>query len=181
MRLFKISLLAIFAAICVAGGADAEERIVVALGAGFTYGTTDAHLVPVGVDPGQAYPAQLQALIQAKGVEARVINAARTGETTRDVLQRIDVVVPRGASLVILEGDMNDRFAGLERQTKDNIDAILTRLGGRNIPVIIIPPPLWRSIMADPSLMRGSYPNTAGQAKVADWLLPHVLDALAPK
>ncbi len=47
-----------------------------------------------GVADGRAYPEQLQALLRAKGVDARVINAGRAFDTTAGMLGRIDAAVP---------------------------------------------------------------------------------------
>ena len=87
----------------------------------FMYGTVAANAVPVRivaigasnthgwyVGNHGAYPAQLQALLRAKGVDAQVTNAGVPFETT-GILRRIDKDVPDGTDIVILEPGGNDR------------------------------------------------------------------------
>jgi hypothetical protein len=69
----------LFAALLVtAGSADAAQINIVALGASNTYGK--------GVARGQDFPAQLQAMLRAKGLDARVANAGINGDTTGGML-----------------------------------------------------------------------------------------------
>jgi acyl-CoA thioesterase-1 len=65
----------------------AQAATVVALGASNTYGK--------GVSRGQAYPAQLEALLRARGLNARVINAGINGDTTGGMLARLNSAVPK--------------------------------------------------------------------------------------
>jgi hypothetical protein len=55
-----------------------------------------------------AYPAQLEALLRAKGIDAQVTNAKVSFETTGMMLRRIDRDVPDGTDIVILEPGGND-------------------------------------------------------------------------
>jgi hypothetical protein len=50
-----------------------------------------------------AYPAQLQALLQARGIDAQVTNAGVPFDTTRMMLRRIDTDVPNGTDIVIVQ------------------------------------------------------------------------------
>jgi hypothetical protein len=63
----------------------AQAATVVALGASNTFGK--------GVARGQAYPAQLEALLRAKGLNTHVVNAGINGDTTGGMLARLDRVV----------------------------------------------------------------------------------------
>jgi acyl-CoA thioesterase-1 len=56
-----------------------------------------------------AYPAQLQTLLRAKGIEAQVINAGVPFDTTAMMLRRIDKDVPNGTDIAILQPGGNDR------------------------------------------------------------------------
>ncbi len=69
------------AALCLAL-ASAESATVVALGASNTYGK--------GVARSEAYPAQLEKILRAKGISVRVINAGVNGEKTASMLSRLD-------------------------------------------------------------------------------------------
>ncbi len=59
-----------------------------------------------------AYPAKLQALLKAKGIDAQVINAGVPFDTTAGMLKRIDSDVPTGTDIVILQPGANDQHCG---------------------------------------------------------------------
>ena len=123
---FKILAgLALFAMSAV-GVASADAATVVALGASNTYGK--------GVARNQAYPAQLEAILRAKGSNIRVVNAGINGDTTEGMLARLDLAVPKGTSAVILQPGGNDRRKGRPDRTAD----IQSRLSARGIPVIML-------------------------------------------
>jgi GDSL-like Lipase/Acylhydrolase family len=92
--------------------APANAATVVALGASNTFGK--------GVARSQAYPAQLEAILRAKGANVRVVNAGINGDTTEGMLRRLDQVVPKGTSAVILQPGGNDRRKGLARSDVGN-------------------------------------------------------------
>lgn len=108
------------------GLALAEAATIVALGASNTYGK--------GVARNQAYPAQLQAILQASGKSVRVVNAGINGDTTEGMLKRLDRAVPNGTSLVLFQPGGNDRRKG----SADRSSEIQSRLSARGIPVIVI-------------------------------------------
>jgi acyl-CoA thioesterase-1 len=107
-------------------GAPADAATIVALGASNTYGK--------GVARNQAYPAQLEAILRARGSNVRVVNAGINGDTTEGMLGRLDRAVPNGTSAVILQPGGNDRRKGRVDRTAD----IQSRLAARNIPVIML-------------------------------------------
>jgi lysophospholipase L1-like esterase len=82
--------------------AAAEVRIV-ALG--------DSGIRGKGVLESQAYPAQLEAALQARGHRVTVTNAGVNGDTTAGVLGRLDSAVPAGTDIVILTIGFNDLMA----------------------------------------------------------------------
>ena len=108
------------------GVASADAATIVALGASNTYGK--------GVARNQAYPAQLEAILRAKGLNVRVVNAGINGNTTEGMLGRLDGIVPNGTSAVILQPGGNDRRKGRPDRTAE----IQSRLSARGIPVIIL-------------------------------------------
>src|SRR6476469_7197465 len=93
------------------GGASADAATIIALGASNTYGK--------GVERNQAYPAQLEAILRAKGANVRVVNAGINGDTTEGMLQRLDRTVPNGTSAVILQPGGNDRRKGSPDRTSE--------------------------------------------------------------
>jgi acyl-CoA thioesterase I len=110
-------------------------RHVVALG--------DSLLAGYGLRPEQAYPPRLEAALRAAGINARVVNAGVSGDTTADGLARLDFTlgsVEGGKiDLVLLSLGGNDMLRGLPvAQTRANMDAILTKLEARHIPVVVL-------------------------------------------
>jgi acyl-CoA thioesterase-1 len=58
-----------------------------------------------------AFPAQLQDLLRAAGISVSVVNAGVGGNTTADLLKRVDTDIPQGTKIVILDtigGIFND-------------------------------------------------------------------------
>jgi acyl-CoA thioesterase-1 len=105
----------------------AGAATVVALGASNTYGK--------GVARNQAYPAQLETMLRARGLNVRVVNAGINGDTTEGMLRRLDRAVPNGTSAVILQPGGNDRRKGSPDRTAE----IQSRLSARGIAVIMLP------------------------------------------
>ena len=91
--LSKAVLLAIAAILCTWITADAASLRIVAIGASNTHGWY------VGNEG--AYPAQLQALLRARGIDVEVINAGVPFDTTAMMLRRLDRDVPDGTNVVI--------------------------------------------------------------------------------
>ena len=121
-----VGCLAFLAALSLGAG-SADAATIVALGASNTYGK--------GVARNQAYPAQLEAILRAKGLNVRVVNAGINGDTTEGMLQRLDRAVPNGIRAVILQPGGNDRRKGSPDRTAD----IQSRLSTRGIAVVMLP------------------------------------------
>lgn len=149
------------------------QTTIVALGASNTYGK--------GVSRGEAYPAHLQRLLRAKGINATVINAGINGNTTSQMLARLDSAVPAGTKLVILQPGGNDRRRGSEGSRSGNIAAIKSRLATRKIAVIMMENQLIGSIRRQsPAYDQGdgSHLTGKGYAVLAASILPEVMAAL---
>lgn len=127
-RLFPAALLAL-GAILPAGSSRAQS-LVVALG--------DSNAAGYGVGPGQAFPAQLEALLRARGRDVQVYNAGVSGDTTGGMLARLDAAAPPGTRLVIVQGGFNDRARGSPPGTiVANLQNILARLNARGIGSVL--------------------------------------------
>ena len=94
-----IAALLSFAAI-----ASANAQIV-ALGASSTAG--------YGVGAAAAFPAQLEAILRAKGRPMSVSAAGVSGDTTGGMLARLASAVPAGTKIVILQIAGNDAMKGM--------------------------------------------------------------------
>ena len=108
----------------------AERLKIVALGDSLTAG----YLLP----PAAAFPAQLQAALQARGHDVEILNAGVSGDTTAAGLARFDWAVGDDTDAVIVELGANDVLRGLKPQdARKNLDEILTRLSARGVPVLV--------------------------------------------
>jgi acyl-CoA thioesterase-1 len=117
---------AIFLFLALMGLASAQ---VVALGASNTAGK--------GVSSSESYPAQLQAMLQARGSSLRVTNAGVSGDTTGGMLARLSSDVPEGTKIVILQFGGNDfRRNNPPAMRQANIASIQQELRKRGIRMV---------------------------------------------
>jgi acyl-CoA thioesterase I len=129
-----LALLSVAFSLVLANPAFAQ---IVALGASNTQGK--------GVSPSEAWPARLEAMLQAKGRSVHVTNAGISGDTTGGELARLDSSVPDGTRIVILNFGRNDFARGRrgngmivtadERQA--NMGRIIAELHKRHIRTIV--------------------------------------------
>lgn len=132
-RLFQLlALVPIF----FAGAALAQapkEKLVLALGDSLTAGYQ--------LKPAESFPAQLEASLRAQGLAVKVHNAGVSGDTTAQAKARLPWVLnslKQKPDLAIVALGANDMLRGQPpAQAKANLDAILTELGKRGIPVIL--------------------------------------------
>ncbi len=91
-----------------------------------------------GLQPSEAFPAQIDRLLKARGHRVEVINAGVSGDTTAGGLARLDWAVPDGTDAVIVELGANDALRGQPPATaRANLDTIVTRFKARGIEVLI--------------------------------------------
>jgi acyl-CoA thioesterase-1 len=145
---------------------NAAEVSIVALGASNTAGK--------GVSPDQAFPAQLEAMLRAKGFDVRVTNAGVSGDTTSGMLGRLNSSVPDGTQIAIvgLNNPANDIRAGEGARHAANAGAIVGQLRARHIKVIVQPR------MDVPRQADGVHFTPEGHRMVAARLLPMVIAAI---
>jgi acyl-CoA thioesterase-1 len=125
-----------------------------------------------------AYPARLEALLKAKGIDAQVKNAGVPFETTAGMLKRVDSDVPKGTDIVILQPGGNDRrFLMTKEQRAANIAAMERHLRNRSIKVIVYDDEIpLRYYALDFIHLTGD-----GHAMIAAALLPRVMEAIGRK
>lgn len=88
---------------------------------------------------GSGYPEQLQEALTLEGVEAKIIGAGVSGDTTSGGLSRLNWSVPDDTAGVILELGANDALRGLPpEKTRENLDAIIKGLLERDIQVLVV-------------------------------------------
>ena len=125
-----------------------------------------------------AYPARLEQALKAGGHEVTIENGAVSGDTTADGLARLDWTIPDDADGVLLELGANDALRGVSPvETRKNLDAMLTRLKERGIPVMLFgmlaPPNMGEAYSKD---FNAIYPELS--RKYGAPLYPFFLDAI---
>ena len=169
----RLSVVFMLACTCAIGGAFGAHAQVVAFGASITQGK--------GVSSQEAYPARLEALLRSKGIDVAVVNQGINGDTLQNMQNRMDRAVPEGTRVVILQVGAPNARQGTEEggNFESQVSSLRSRLEARGIRVIIvggirrIP-----GMSADLIQRDGTHPTAEGQAALADWLLPQVMDAL---
>jgi acyl-CoA thioesterase-1 len=85
-----------------------------------------------------AFPAQLERALKARGHAVEVINAGVSGDTTASALERLGWAVPEGADAVIVELGANDALRGLDPAgAKANLDSIVKALKAGGAEVLL--------------------------------------------
>lgn len=110
------------------------ERRVIAFG--------DSLFAGYGLDPRDSYPEKLENALRAKGMNADVINAGVSGDTTAAGLNRLEFTLAaqkEAPDLLILELGGNDLLRGLApEQTKANLGKMLAILKKQDVPVLLM-------------------------------------------
>jgi acyl-CoA thioesterase I len=149
----------------------AETKTLLALGDSLTAG--------LGLDPAQAFPAQLEAALIARGHDVVVMNAGVSGDTAAQGAARLDWALTEDVDGVLVELGANDALRGLPpEQAEQALDDILAKLKQRNLPVLLLgmkaPPNLGPDYVTKFDAM---YPALAAKYGVA--LYPFYLDGVA--
>lgn len=139
----------------------------------------DSLVAGFNISQQDAFPAQLERALKAKGHAVEVINAGVSGDTTAAGLERLQWAVPEKTDAVILELGANDALRGLDpAQAKSNLDKIIKALKAGGSDVLLAGMSAPRNL--GPEYVRafdGMYPELA---KTHDVLLyPFFLDGIA--
>jgi acyl-CoA thioesterase-1 len=110
-----------------------DERLVVAFG--------DSLYAGYGLDKGDSLPAKLESELRAAGINATVVNAGVSGDTSAAGRQRLRFTLDglaRAPDLVILGLGGNDALRQIpSAQTRAEMTAMMKELERRNIPVLL--------------------------------------------
>jgi acyl-CoA thioesterase-1 len=102
----------------------------------------DSLFAGYGLRAEEAYPVRLEAALRAHGVNASVINAGVSGDTTEDGLARLQFTLSsqgQAPDMVLISLGGNDMLRGLPLdRTKANLDAILDELAKRHIKTVVM-------------------------------------------
>jgi acyl-CoA thioesterase-1 len=163
---------ALFAVEAAGATSSATRGRVVVLGDSITAG--------YGLSPAQAYPALMQARIDAAGLPFEVVNAGISGDTTSGGLRRIDWALGRSAEVLIVALGGNDGLRGVPpKQTAANIAGIIQRARAKvpGIAVIVagmqMPGNMGRDFVEE---FRALFPRVAREHGAA--LVPFLLEGV---
>jgi len=111
--------------------AQAEEVVIAALGDSLTQG--------YGLPAQEGFVPQLQAWLDAEGVEAKIVNAGVSGDTTAGGRARVDwTLTPEVDAMIVTLGG-NDMLRGLDpAQARGNIEDILAAAKRAEVEVLLV-------------------------------------------
>lgn len=133
-------------ALCGGSALASEQITLVAFG--------DSLVAGYGLPVEDGFTAQLQAWLQDQGIaDVTVVNAGVSGDTSSAGLARLDWSIGPEADAVLLELGANDGLRGVDPAiTRANLDAMLTRLHERGLPVLfagMVAPQNWGADYAE--------------------------------
>jgi acyl-CoA thioesterase-1 len=154
-----------------AGQGRAAPIKILAFGTSLTQG--------LGLPPGTEYTAVLQEKLKAAGVDARIINAGVSGDTSADGLSRLDWSLADKPKAAIVEMGSNDALRGLApARTEKNLSAILTKLKAAHVAVLLCGMHAPRNLGPEYAAQFDAiYPRLAKQYDVLFY--PFILDGVA--
>ena len=98
----------------------------------------DSITAGLGLPSGQAYPEDLQKLLDARGYAYKVVNQGTSGATTKDALAGLPYVLRVHPAIVIVEFGGNDGLRGLPvDQTRANLDQVLSTLEKAHVKILL--------------------------------------------
>lgn len=170
LRRIGAALLALLVAAGPAAAADLRPRLLL-LG--------DSLVAGYGLPTKEAFPAKLQAALEARGLDIDVVDSGISGDTSAGGLARLDLVLAEPPRAVLLELGANDGLRGLKPSaTEMNLDAIINRLRSQRIKVLLAgmyaPPNLGRDYG---QAFNAVYPRLAKVHSIP--LYPFFLDGVA--
>ena len=117
----------------------AETINIVALGDSNTFGTGQGN-TPGGVPVAEAYPAKLERALRARGWDLSVSNQGVPGQTARDAIYNLDLRIPAGTKLTIIEFGVNDRrfFGASPPDIASSLAEIIRRVRAKGSAIILV-------------------------------------------
>ena len=144
---------------------------ILALGSSLTQG--------YGLPPGTEFTTQLQAALKAQGIDADIVNAGVSGDTSSGGLSRLDWSLADHPDAAILELGSNDMLRGVPpKVTEKNLRAILSTLQKDHVPVLFTGMHAQRNLGPDyVAEFDAIYPRLAKDYPVIFY--PFILDGVA--
>ncbi|HEU4548062.1 MAG TPA: arylesterase [Rhizomicrobium sp.] len=157
--------------LAMSGAAHAQPVRILALGSSLTQG--------YGLPPGTEFTVQLQAALKKKGIDAQVINAGVSGDTSAGGLSRLDWSLADHPTAAIIELGSNDMLRGIPpAETEKNLAAILKKLKAAHVKVLLTGMMAQRNLGAEYArAFDAIYPRLAREYDVLFY--PFFLDGVA--
>jgi acyl-CoA thioesterase I len=118
-----------------------EPRVPVILAFG------DSLIAGFGLPREAAFPARLEAWLQARGFPVRVINGGVSGDTTANGLARLDGWLAERPDIVVLELGANDALRGIDPAiVSGNLRAMIAKIKAHGAELLLtgmLAPPNW--------------------------------------
>ncbi len=122
-----------------AGPAAAHGPVVLDFGDSLTAG--------YGLPSDQAFPVRLEAWLRRQGIDAHIVNAGVSGDTTAGGLARLDWALADKPDLLILALGANDALRGLDPvAVRDNLDKMIQKIEAAGVKLLLVgmlAPPNW--------------------------------------
>lgn len=164
--------LAVFTLLAISSPVKANDGpVILALG--------DSLVAGYGLSKADSFPTKLQAALQAGGIDARVINAGVSGDTSKGGLSRVDWLLADKPDLMLIELGANDGLRGQDpASTEENIAGIIEKAQAQGIHVLLTgmlaPPNLGKEYEAQ---FNAVFPRLAERYKTDFY--PFFLDGVA--
>ncbi len=132
-----------------------------------------------GLASRDALPSRLEAALRARGLDARVIDAGVSGDTTAGGLARLEWALAERPHAVILALGANDALRATDPAiARSNLDRLLTMLSKRGLPVLLAGMMAPRNLGPEyTARFDAIYPELAGRHDAL--LYPFLLDGVA--
>ena len=147
-----------------------EERRIIAFG--------DSLFAGYNLEEFQGYPERLERALRQQGINATVVDAGVSGDTSAAGRQRLALLLdrqPEKPDLFLLELGGNDMLRSIQPdETRANFEAMLSELKSRDIPVLIMgmraPPNYGPEYQQQFDALYGELAREYGASLVPFWL-----------
>ena len=130
----------------------------------------DSNVYGKGISTSENYPSQLQAALNARGLNVSVSNGGINGDTSAGLAGRLDSAVPSGTRVAVIWIGSSKPVGVSMAEVQANVAGIVSRLRAKGIESYVIRPPVYN--VADhqnPALIVGGgdkHFNAAGYRKM---------------
>ncbi len=126
-----VTIIVVALLLCPASGWAGQPVTVMVLG--------DSLSIGLGLAPGQSWPDQMGKLLQADGLDVRMVNASVSGDTMSDGQARLGWALAENPDVCVVALGGNDGLRMLDiKRMETALDAILSELEVRGIAIIVV-------------------------------------------